>query len=199
MLLIDVLVTLPVPKIHLMTRVSLGTMNQWGCQPGAMRLRNHPEFASEVLAINKLVHPKLALYDGMHFLDKSGPMIGEPVGMNMMIAANHVGAGDLVCCDLMGMDVRIVAHLRQGQVGGMVPPDLRGVILNRPPDSFRARSFVLKRAPINYVALATIHFSSLTRVFYDSVTAGPLDAGRFRLRRNRVVGQLLYGRGGPPA
>jgi uncharacterized protein (DUF362 family) len=46
---VDVFITLPVPKVHVMTQVSLGFKNQWGCQPGTMRLRNHPDFATKVL------------------------------------------------------------------------------------------------------------------------------------------------------
>ncbi|MFQ5903746.1 MAG: DUF362 domain-containing protein, partial [Candidatus Binatia bacterium] len=71
---VDVFVTLPVPKVHAMTTVSLGFKNQWGCQSGTMRLRNHPEFARKILAINKLVRPRLTLFDGTYFLDKMGPM-----------------------------------------------------------------------------------------------------------------------------
>jgi len=51
---VDVFVILPVPKVHVMTRVSLGFKNQWGCQPGAMRLRDHPASAKKILAINML-------------------------------------------------------------------------------------------------------------------------------------------------
>ncbi len=69
---VDVFVTLPVPKVHAMTRVSLGYKNQWGCQPGTMRLRNHPEFARKIVAINRLIRPRLALYDGTYFLDLTG-------------------------------------------------------------------------------------------------------------------------------
>jgi uncharacterized protein (DUF362 family) len=52
---IDVFITVPVPKLHCMTGVSLGFKNQWGCIPNTMRLRNHPEFNKKIVAINKLV------------------------------------------------------------------------------------------------------------------------------------------------
>jgi len=68
---VDVFITLPVAKVHAMTGVSLGFKNQWGCQPTTMRLRNHPQFAHKILLINRLVRPRLALFDGTWFLDRT--------------------------------------------------------------------------------------------------------------------------------
>lgn len=195
---IDVFVSLPVPKVHVMTRVSLGLKNQWGCQPGTMRLRNHPGFAWKILAINRVLNPRLVLYDGTYFLDRSGPMVGEAVRMDLVVAADHPGAGDLACCAVMGIEARSVAHLRLAQAEGMAPLDLNGTELNQPLEGFKTHRFALRRAPINYVALAAFHSHLLTRMFYDSRMAGPLHTALYRLRRNPLVGRLLYGRVGPP-
>src|SRR5260221_5729307 len=46
----DVFITMPVPKLHAMTGVSLGFKNQWGCLPDVKRLRHHADFARKVLA-----------------------------------------------------------------------------------------------------------------------------------------------------
>lgn len=196
---IDVFVTLPVPKVHAMTGISLGFKNQWGCQPGTMRLRNHPDFTRKLLAINRLLRPRLALFDGTYFLDKTGPMIGEPVRMDLLIGADDVGAGDLTCCEIMGIDVRRVKYLHAARQEGMMPLSLEQVAINRPVEPFKSRRFTLRRSPINYIALAAFHSRLGTRLIYDSPLADPIHRVLYAVRKNRLIGWLLYGPGGPPA
>jgi uncharacterized protein (DUF362 family) len=195
---VDVFVTLPVPKVHALTQVSLGFKNQWGCQPGTMRLRNHPEFARKILAINKLLRPQLAIYDGTYFLDKTGPMVGEPVRTDLVIAANDLGAGDLVCCEIMGIDPHRVRHLRLAQREGIMPRLLKEVALNQDLAVFQTHRFHLKRSLINWIALAAFHSDLLTRFFYDSIFAGPLHKVLYAIRKNPLVRRFLYGPIGPP-
>lgn len=196
---VDVFITLPVPKVHAMSGVSLGLKNQWGCQPGTMRLRNHPDFARKILAINKVLKPRLALFDGTYFLDKTGPMIGEPVRMDLLIASDDVGAGDLACCELMGIDISQVRHLRLAQREGMMPRSMEEVRLNQSLDPFKTHQFQLRRSLINYIALMAFHSRLVTRLFYDSIAAGPIHRVLYAVRKNRLIGRLLYGPAGPPA
>lgn len=196
---VDVFITLPVPKVHAMTRVSLGFKNQWGCQPGTMRLRNHPEFEWKVLAINRVLRPRLALYDGTYFLDKTGPMIGQPVRMNLLVAADDVGAGDLTCCEIMGVQPRSVRHLRLAWRDGMMPASLNDVAVNRDVKPFKTHQFRLKRSLIQYIALTAFHSRFGTRLFYDSTAAEPIHRVLYVIRKNPLIGRLLYGPTGPPA
>jgi len=195
---VDVFITLPVPKVHVMTRVSLGFKNQWGCQPGAMRLRNHPDFARKILAINTLLKPRLALYDGAYFLDKTGPMIGQPVQLDLLIAADDVGAGDLACCEIMGIDPQRIAHLRLAKYEKMMPCSLKEVDLNQSLEAFKTHRFRLRRSVINYIALAAFHSQFGTQLLYDSIAAGPIHRVLYAIRKNRLIGRLLYGQTGPP-
>ena len=89
---IDVFITVPVPKVHAMTGVSIGFKNQWGCLGDKMRVKQHPYFDATVLALNKLFKPKLCICDGTFFLDGYGPMMGEAVPKNLIIAGDDVGA-----------------------------------------------------------------------------------------------------------
>ena len=75
---IDILVTMPVPKIHSNTGVSLTFKNQWGCIPeNKDRLRLHPYFQHVILEVNKAVKANVAIIDGKYGLNKNGPMKGE--------------------------------------------------------------------------------------------------------------------------
>ncbi len=195
---VDIFVTLPVPKVHAMTGVSLGFKNQWGCQPSTMRLRNHPDFNRKILAINKLLNPRIVLFDGKYFLDGSGPMIGEAVRMDLLIASDDIGAGSMTCCEIMGIDPRGISHLRLAQQEGMMVHSLNEVVLNQSLKPFKVRQFKLRRSLINYVALIAFHSHFWTRLFYDSIAAAPVHWVLYKIRKNRMIGRLLYGRIGPP-
>lgn len=189
---IDVFITIPVPKVHAMTGVSLAFKNQWGCLAGTMRLRNHPQFAHKVVAINKLLRPRLAVYDGRHFLNINGPMAGEPVPMNLLVASGDIGAGDYVCCQLMQIDPARIRHLRVARQEGMFPASGTEVEASQDPGVW-ARPFRLRRTLLNWLALAAFHSDLGTRLFYDSRLAGPLHTMLYGLRRHPAIRRLLYG------
>jgi len=171
---IDVFITMPVPKVHAMTGVSLGFKNQWGCVPSVKRLRDHYRFARAILAINKLLRPKFAVFDGTYFLDRTGPMDGDAVRMDLLIAANHVGAGSLACIRIMNLEANRFEHLRLAMREGMMPLSLDAVELNQPILPFCEREFHLERTMKDYLTLAIFHSRLATKLFYDSKLAKPV-------------------------
>ncbi|MBI2872226.1 MAG: DUF362 domain-containing protein [Chloroflexi bacterium] len=195
----DVFISMPVPKVHAMTRVSLGFKNQWGCIPDTMRLKNHALFDEKIVAINQLLRPRIVLYDGTYFLDKSGPMTGEPVPMGLLIAASDIGAGDFVCSTIMGVSPKSVEHFRVARRAGMMPAALQDIQLNDPLDQYIVRRFRLQRSPLNYVALLGFGHSWLTTLLYDSPIGTFLHKVLYTIRRIPLIRRLLYGRFGPPA
>jgi uncharacterized protein (DUF362 family) len=195
---IDLFVTLPVPKIHAMTHVSLAFKNQWGCIPKTMRLRNHPKFSEKIIATNKLLKPRIAIYDGTYFLDRTGPIIGDPIHMNLLIAADDIGAGDFVCCRIMNIDPWKIRHYVAASREGLFPTSINEVILNQPIEPFCLHHFRLKRNLINWIALAAFNNDLLTRLFYDSSFADPIHSILYAMRKNRLIGRFLYGKIGPP-
>lgn len=194
---VDVFVTMPVPKVHAMTGVSMAFKNQWGCQPDTMRGRCHPQFAEQIVAINKLLNPRVVVFDGTYFLDKTGPMIGEAVPMDLLVVSDDIGAGSMACCQIMGLDYRKIRHFRVAQKEGMFPSSQDEVQYNVRPEHFLRRKFHLKRATINYAHLAAFNNQFLNRMFYDSAFADPFHEFVYFIRRNKIVRRLLYGRFGP--
>lgn len=170
----DLFITMPVPKIHMMTGVSLAFKNQWGCIPDVKRLKNHPDLPYKVLAVNKLLRTQIAVFDGTWFLDRTGPMDGDAVPMNLLVAADDPGAGSLACCEIMGVDPRRVGHKRLAIKAGMMPRSMDGIALNTPLEPFKIRKFRLERTPLNYVTLAAFHSRFLTWMIYNSAFAKPI-------------------------
>jgi uncharacterized protein (DUF362 family) len=163
----DLFVTMPVPKIHCMTGLSLSYKNQWGCIPDVMRLRRHYIFDDAIVAVSKLLKP-VVLADGTYFLDRSGPMQGEPVRMDLIIAASDAGAFDRYVADLMGFPWQRVRHLRRAVELGDMPSRLEDIQYNVSPDDARTHTFRLERTFRNYIALAGFNSRFLTWLGYES-------------------------------
>lgn len=195
---VDVFITLPVPKIHAMTGVSLGFKNQWGCNPSTMRLREHSKFNEKIVAINKVLNPKIVVYDGTYFLDKNGPMKGEPVRMDLLMVANDIGAGDFVGCQIMGVDPFSIGHLSAAYKAEMLPSSLSQVAINADIQSFVKREFRLERNLLNWIALPAFHSSLLTTIMYDSEIGKLLHNLFYAIRKISIIRRLLYGQFAPP-
>jgi uncharacterized protein (DUF362 family) len=166
---IEVFITVPVPKIHCMTQVSLAFKNQWGCLPDIARYRNHPDFDRKIIAINKLLPTKIVLFDGKYFLDKNGPLLGgRPVEKNLVIISNDLGAASLVCCEIMGIPWQSISHFRVAHRDGLFPISMDEVLVNTNVSQFRDHIFRLHRNPINWLGLLVFRSKSLTWLRYDS-------------------------------
>lgn len=112
----DAFVTLPVPKVHAMTHYSGAVKNQWGCIPDNMRLRRHPDFTDLIWAINDRLKPRMVLGDGQYMLDRNGPMVGDAIFMNRVIAADDILAFDVTVSEMvMGLDPKFMPYLIHGR------------------------------------------------------------------------------------
>ena len=163
----DLFITMPVPKIHAMTGITLAFKNQWGCVPDNMRLRRHYIFNEAIVAINRALKPAV-LSDGTWFLDRQGPMDGDAVRMDLILAASDPGAFDLYVSTLMGYPWRRVAHMRRAVRLGEMPDSLDAIRFNVDPREARGRVFRLERSPRNYIALAGFSSRFLTWFGYES-------------------------------
>lgn len=170
----DLLVSLPVPKIHMNTGVSLSFKNQWGCIPEPKdRLRLHPDFSRVVFEVNRAIHAKLAIVDGRVGLNVSGPMRGKPVDLNWVLVADDLGAAERLCCELMQVPLRRVAHLRYAQRRGGVPAR-NEVDLNQDLTPFLGERFYLQRLWTDYPGLFAFRSRPLAYLAYFSPLAAAL-------------------------
>lgn len=165
---IDMLITMPVPKVHLNTGVSLTLKNQWGCIPvPADRLRLHPHFGDVVIAVNQLVKTKWAIIDGRFGLTGSGPLRGVAVELGWVCVTDNYGAGARIACELMGIDLSKIAHLRLAQSHGLVP-ELYEIECNDDLARFQGPKFVLRRQLIDWPGYLAFHHPVLAQIAYFS-------------------------------
>jgi uncharacterized protein (DUF362 family) len=193
----DVFITLPVPKVHVMTGVSLAMKNQWGCNPSTMRLREHPRFEEKIIAINRRLNP-MVLMDGTFFLNGAGPLSGDSIRKDILLAGDSAGAADLSCCEVMGVRPETIRHLRLARGEGLLPASIRDLRCNQPPDSFRDVVFSSRRAILDWISLLGFRSPFFGWLFWDSPLARSFRSVLYTVRRVRWIGRLLYGKAGPP-
>jgi uncharacterized protein (DUF362 family) len=177
---VDVFITVPVPKIHAMTKVSLGFKNQWGCIPDVKCLKHHFDFKNKVLAIHRLLRTKLAVFDGSVFLDVNGPLAGEPVRMDLLVAGS-VGLATRVCCEIMEIDPATVPHLNLAIAEKLMPLALKPGDVSTDITPFQ-RAFRLKRSLLDWVTYGVFHNRVATKVIYNSTLASPLHKMLYALK-----------------
>ena len=179
---IDLLITMPVPKIHANTGVSLTFKNQWGCIPEPRdRLKLHPYFKHVVLEVNNAVKAKVAIIDGKYGLNENGPMRGCPVELNWLLVTNDIGTGACLSCELMQISLEKIQHLRYAKKLGFIP-ELKEIKLNQEIQHFLKERFVLKREWTDYPGFLAFHNSFLTYVAYLSPLSNILHSILYKFR-----------------
>jgi uncharacterized protein (DUF362 family) len=171
---IDAFITLPVPKIHMNTLVSMSIKNQWGCiQEPSERLKLHPYFAQVMYELNRRLPRAYSLIDGRYGLNRSGPMKGDVVELGWLLAANDLVAADRVCCRLMQIDERKVGYLSFFEKQGWWTP-YDAIKVERDLAPFLREKFYLNRALTDYPGLACFRHPFLAWLGYRSPLAGLL-------------------------
>lgn len=178
----DLFITMPVPKVHCNTGLSISMKNQWGViQEPELRLKLHPYFDAVIYEVNKALPPTISIVDGKYGLTRSGPMRGDVVDLDWMIVGDNIFYVDYVVSELMGKDYRQVPHLRyafrQEGIGS-----LDDVKFNTDYKPFINKSFYLKRDWTDYPGLFTFNSRLLAYVGYESIFAKPLHWLLYRFR-----------------
>ncbi|MBI3417690.1 MAG: DUF362 domain-containing protein [Verrucomicrobia bacterium] len=169
---VDAFITLPVPKIHMNTLVSMSIKNQWGClQDPNERLKLHPYFAEVMFELNRRLPRAHSIIDGRFGLNRSGPMSGDVVELNWLLAANDLVAADRVCCRLMQIDERRVKYLQHFRREGWWTP-FDDITITDGWESFRKERFYLARKWTDLPGFACFNNSFLAWLGYHSPLAG---------------------------
>jgi uncharacterized protein (DUF362 family) len=168
--------TMPVPKVHCMTGISLSLKNQWGCIPDTMRLRHHVHFNKIILDLNKALNVRYSVMDGTFGLDVNGPIVeGTAVPLGWFLASSDPFAADVVAAYLIGQRLERISHYHQAHTLGLVPAK-SSIVTNIPPGSLAdlVTPFRLKRNLWNYAAKTTWYSKSWSHFVYESIAAQTL-------------------------
>lgn len=101
----DVIVSVPVMKIHDQTDVTLGIKNLKGLINDKQKREFHTLGVFDgVVDITQCLKPKLVVMDGTIGQEGLGPVFGEPVELGLIIASKDIVAGDAVGSAVMGYE-----------------------------------------------------------------------------------------------
>jgi len=107
-------------KTHSATGVTLGMKNMFGLLPDKYKGKYHLKGISKVIVdINTVLRPTLTVVDGFVGMEGSGPVDGEPVQMNLIIAGTDTVATDATACRVMGIDPNEIKHIRKAHEKGL--------------------------------------------------------------------------------
>ena len=130
-------------KTHSATSVTLGLKNMFGLLPDKFKGKYHARGISKVIVdVNAAVKPVLTVVDGFVGMEGAGPIDGDPVRMDLIVAGKDVVAVDATCCRIMGFDPRNVKHVWRAFERGLGEVDDVEVVGERVKDVTR----VFKRA-----------------------------------------------------
>jgi len=107
-------------KTHMSTQVTLGMKNMFGMLTTKLKGQYHIRGMDKVIHdINKTLPPKITVIDGFIAMEGRGPVHGNPVKMDTIIASVDPVAADAVASRIMGFDPERIDHIRWGHESGI--------------------------------------------------------------------------------
>jgi uncharacterized protein (DUF362 family) len=127
----DVLINVPIAKVHGSTGLTLAGKNLMGCTDN--RTRMHTVGLSQSIAeINAKLRPELTVLDAMHILVRNGPSggsLGDVATKNTVLACKDWVAADTWACRLFGMKPSSVPYLKAAANMGLGTMDLSSIVV----------------------------------------------------------------------
>jgi len=152
----DIIVSIPVMKMHMHTGVTLAVKNMKGCLWRRSKVDLHmlPELVGHkekpldiaIADMSSVLRPHLSIIDGTIGMEGLGPSAGKPKALGVIICGVDAFATDSLACGIMGISACDVPHLRMGAERGYGVIDLDSIDVNpanwtdvrdpfiRPPD-----------------------------------------------------------------
>ncbi|MBN2592908.1 MAG: DUF362 domain-containing protein [Sedimentisphaerales bacterium] len=162
----DVIVSIPVMKMHMHTDVTLSVKNMKGCLWRRSKVQLHmlpPIEGSDEKPLNvaiadmaSVLRPHLAIIDGTVGMEGLGPAAGQPKALDCVVVSADAFAADAVACRLMGTRAEDVPHLRMGAERQLGVIDLDRVKIT--PEHWRDWASDFVRPPQNL----SIEFPNVT-------------------------------------
>lgn len=165
---VDVFVSVPVMKTHSISGVSLSLKNQWGCIPDQKRgMLYHTQLNQMIVAINKILKPKIIVTDGLYALDGRGPIFGNPKKMDLVVVSDNPVVADATCCEIMKMSANKVGHIVLANREGLGEICLKHVKINQDLGIF-AKQFKVQKVLFDYLLSFTFKSQTVSNLVFSS-------------------------------
>jgi uncharacterized protein (DUF362 family) len=125
-------------KTHMGTKVTLGMKNMFGMLTTKWKGKFHLRGMDKVIHdINLTLPPQLVVIDGFVAMEGRGPVHGNPVKMDTMIAGSDPVATDATAARIMGFDPWEIDHIKWAHQLGIGNMEECEVVGNSLDDVFR--------------------------------------------------------------
>jgi uncharacterized protein (DUF362 family) len=153
----DLVVSIPVMKMHMHTGVTLSIKNMKGCLWRRSKVKLHMlppvEGSAEkpidiaIADMSGVLQPHMAIIDGTVGMEGMGPSAGQAKPLNVIVASRHAFAADAVACRLMGTRAEDIPHLRVASERGYGIIDLDHITVA--PDTWQDWISPFSLPPVN--------------------------------------------------
>jgi uncharacterized protein (DUF362 family) len=119
---LDVLISIPKMKTHMLTTTTIGLKNNYGNLPRADKGVYHKDIDTVVAEVNKAIPTTLTVIDAMIAGEgESGPLVPVPVDdYNTVIVSNDIACADAVAAKFMGFENPLqIRHLKMASLLGV--------------------------------------------------------------------------------
>lgn len=189
---IDCFISLPVLKVHANTTISLSMKNLWGCYPDSMRCLHHKYLSRKLTLLTKVLNPKIILIDGTFALNGHGPMYGDAVKANLLVAANNPVIADSLGTSIMGIPVSTIEHIVIAEKEGLGTTNLDAVQFNDNWKKYQMQ-FQVNRTIIDRLSMILFNSECIAKVVMDSPLTPIIygAVGKMRNADEKLVNDLL--------
>jgi uncharacterized protein (DUF362 family) len=116
----ELVVVIPKIKTHKYATMTCSLKNMYGMIPESRRVIYHRWLSQAITDINMVFKDRLiTLVDGLTAMEGNGPVYGDPVEMNMVLASQDLVAADTVCARLIGINPSTIEHLQFAEKYGL--------------------------------------------------------------------------------
>lgn len=123
---VDVLISAPKLKTHMLTLLTCALKNVYGMIPGESKAMFHGDYPSPraiahfLAEVFSVFRPQLNIVDAIQGMEGNGPSTGQPVHIGMLLASEDAVAIDACCAGLLGLtpeDIPIIRYAAEAGLG----------------------------------------------------------------------------------
>lgn len=123
----DVIINLPKFKTHVMTGMTAGCKNMFGCIPGLEKSQWHTRFPQRepfgdmLIDLYQVLPPTISILDGILAMEGDGPGGGSPRPLGILLSSENTLQLDLAVAEMMGFSGSTIPYLKVAMERGLCP------------------------------------------------------------------------------
>ena len=184
----DLFINLPKLKTHSEAGLSVAMKNMIGCMVGLEKQKAHLDLAKNIVFLNESLRPHLHIVDGIVAMEGTGPSMGMPIGLGVLLAGDDALAIDLAAAKLTGYQPEEIPYLCEALARRGNAKRVREIAEIAVPDEMVCH-FERPQPPF----LTSLVNHPRYRSFFARLRYLP---GLFQLFNSAAFGKLLFALGG---